>query len=284
MNDQNGKVTNGEGMDESTVTRELSLINIPASGFSVEREIEQIEKGVELFNKIKIVALKLTKPSDWVDQGATMYLMDRGAENIAVAFGVDIGDVKLAMEWADDPKGRYYTFVASGRAYSRRLGRSVEDIGVCSQRDKFFGFKGGQLKEIEDVDMANIRRKAVTNLYNRLIKRVVGLSGVTVDDLKASGMDVAKIGKVEYQAGGQKGESALSESAKSSRELAEKQLGEMFNSDPAQIKAYIEKISSFKAEDGSTKSVSDLGRVKSEKWMAKLAKQIDSDFSKYMGQ
>jgi hypothetical protein len=281
--EMNGKVTGSEPVDEQTMTRELSLINIPASGFSVEKEIQEIEKGVELFNRIKIVALKLTKPTDWVDQGASMYLMDRGAENIAIAFGVDIGDVKLTMDWAEDAKGRYYTYVANGRAYSRRLGRSVEDFGVCSQRDKFFGMASGKLKEIEDVDAANIRRKAVTNLYNRLIKRVVGLSGVTIEDLKASGMDVSKIGKIEYQGGGQKGAASLSEGAKSQREIAEKQLAEMFNADPAQIKAYMEKISEFEA-DGGKKFVSSLSQVKSEKWMARLAKQIDSDFQKHMGQ
>jgi len=264
--EMNGKVTGSEPVDERTMTPELSLINIPATGFSVEKEIQEIEKGVELFNRIKIVALKLTKPTDWVDQGASMYLMDRGAENIAVAFGVDIGSVELKMDWAEDDKGRYYTYVAKGRAYSRRLGRSVEDFGVCSQRDKFFGMINGKLKEIEDVDAANIRRKAVTNLYNRLIKRVVGLSGVTREDLAASGMDVSKIGKVEYKGGNQKA-SDLTEDAKDMKAKLDAMVLRMANNDPKVVASLIKKFSYWKGEDGAEHSVTDSSKL-SAKWLA----------------
>jgi len=165
-------LTNGEARAESVVAAEqpMDLLAIPQTGIKIEEEIERLEKNIELFNRIKIVSLKLTKASDWVDQGGSPYLMDRGAENIAIAWGVDITDVTLGPpEWAEDEHGRYYTFIARGKAYSKKLGRYVEDIGVCSQRDRFFGMVGGKLKPIEDVDMANIRRKAVTNLYTRLI-------------------------------------------------------------------------------------------------------------------
>ncbi len=275
------KVTNGEGLDERTIQSEMSLINIPAAGFSVEKEIQEIEKGVELFNRIKIVALKLTKPTDWVDQGGSMYLMDRGSENIAIAFGVDISGLEMKMEWVDDPKGRYYAFVASGKAYSRKLGRWVEDIGVCSQRDKFFGKIGDKFKEIEDVDMANIRRKAVTNLYNRLIKRVVGLSGVTVDDLKASGMDVSKIGRVEYKGGSQKA-SDLSLDGKDIKAKLESMLVRMSNNDKAVATKLLEKFSYWKGDDGKEHSVNDISKL-SEKWLASTYGKAKKEYDKTQG-
>lgn len=276
------KVTNGEGLDERTISPEMSLINIPAAGFSVEREIQEIEKGVELFNRIKIVALKLTKPTDWVDQGGSMYLMDRGSENIAIAFGVDISGLEMKMEWVDDPKGRYYAFVASGKAYSRKLGRWVEDIGVCSQRDKFFGKIGDKFKEIEDVDMANIRRKAVTNLYNRLIKRVVGLSGVTVDDLKASGMDVSKIGRVEYKGGSQKVQAELTPEGKDLRAKLGNMLLMMANNDKAAAAKLLEKYSFWKGDDGKEHSMSTLDKM-SEKWMASTYGKAKKDYEETTG-
>lgn len=275
------KVTNGEGLDERTIQSEMSLINIPTSGFSVEKEIQEIEKGVELFNRIKIVALKLTKPTDWVDQGGSMYLMDRGSENIAIAFGVDISGLEMKMEWVDDPKGRYYAFVASGKAYSRKLGRWVEDIGVCSQRDKFFGKIGDKFKEIEDVDMANIRRKAVTNLYNRLIKRVVGLSGVTLDDLKASGMDVLKIGKVEYKGGSQKA-SDLTTDGKDIKAKLESMLIRMSNNDKAVAAKLLEKFSYWKGDDGKEHSVNDISKL-SEKWLASTYGKAKKEYDKTQG-
>jgi len=198
------------------VAEEMSLISVPSTPriIDIDKEIDRIEKNIKFFNKIKITYLKLTKPSDWVFQQEDPYLRDRGAENIAIAWGVDISDVKMRMEWAEDDKGRYYTFVATGKAYSKRLGRYIEDIGVCSQRDKLFGMIKGEFKPIEEIDMANIRRKAITNLHSRLIKRIIGLMSITEDDLKEAGIDTSKIKRIEYKSGSKKTEKTATESEK----------------------------------------------------------------------
>jgi len=280
--EMNGKVTANEAVDERTATQELTLINVPTTGFSIEKEIAEIEKGIELFNRIKIVALKLTKPTDWVDQGASMYLMDRGAENIAIAFGVDISDVSMTLEWAEDAKGRYYMYIAKGKAYSKRLGRWVEDYGVCSQRDKFFGMIGGKLKEIEEVDKANILRKATTNLYNRLIKRVVGLSGVTIDDLKASGMDTTKIGHVEYKGRAQKAAAALSPAAKEQRDKLWNMILEIAVGDEDEARLILKRISRFEDKDKNIHELEDIERLTSEKWIASLYGKTKKEWEKVL--
>jgi len=280
--DMNGKVTGGEPVEEKLVNPEMSLINVPGAGLSIEREIAEIEKNVEFFNRVKIVALKLTKPTDWVDQGGSMYLMDRGAENIAIAFGVDISDVGVKMEWAEDPKGRYYSYVATGKAYSKKLGRYVEDIGVCSQRDRFFGMVGGKLKEIEDVDAANIRRKAVTNLYSRLIKRVIGLSGVTADDLKAAGIDPGKIEKIKYQGGGQRSQAEMTPEEKDVRTKLGNMLLMMANNDKAEASKLLEKYSYWKDNDGKEHFASSLEKM-SAKWIQSTYGKAKKDFEKTNG-
>lgn len=278
--EKNGKFTGDEGFDERTVSPEMSLISIPERGISIEKELAEIEKNVEFFNRVKIIALKMTKPSDWVDQGATVYLMDRGAENIAIAFGVDISDVQLKMEWAEDEKGRYYSFIASGKAYAKKLGRYVEDIGVCSQRDKFFGKIGDKFKEIAEVDMANIRRKAVTNLYSRLIKRVIGLMGVTMEDLRAAGMDTAKIQKVDYKSGSQRTE--ISEDGKALRTKLGNMLLLMANNDKAAAKKLLEKYSRWVDAEKKEHKADDLSRM-SEKWIASTYGKAKADFDKTSG-
>jgi len=280
--EMNGKVTGGEPVEEKLVNPEMSLINVPGAGLSIEREIAEIEKNVEFFNRVKIVALKLTKPTDWVDQGGSMYLMDRGAENIAIAFGVDISDVGVKMEWAEDPKGRYYSYVATGKAYSKKLGRYVEDIGVCSQRDRFFGMVGGKLKEIEDVDAANIRRKAVTNLYSRLIKRVIGLSGVTADDLKAAGIDPGKIEKIKYQGGGQRSQAEMTPEEKDVRTKLGNMLLMMANNDKAEASKLLEKYSYWKGNDGKEHFASSLEKM-SAKWIQSTYGKAKKDFEKTNG-
>jgi hypothetical protein len=271
----NEKVTPGEELDERTVTPEMALISIPERGLSIEKELAEIEKNVVFFNRVKIIALKMTKPSDWVDMGGP-YLMDRGAENVAIAFGVDISNLALKQDWAEDSKGRYYTFIATGKAYAKKLGRYVEDIGVCSQRDKFFGMVGGVLKEIQDVDMANIRRKAVTNLYSRLIKRVIGLMGVTWDDLGQAGIKREQLQKVEYRGGQQGGgparASALSPEHQARREKCWKLILEISGADVKESSALLDKLASF-----GDKKVTEIGQVSSDKWVDALYGKIKKE-------
>jgi hypothetical protein len=271
----NDKVTAEEGLEERIVSPEMALINIPERGISIEQELKEIEKNIEFFNKVKVIALKMTKPSDWVDMGGP-YLMDRGAENVAIAFGVDISDLQLKQDWAEDSKGRYYTYIASGKAYARKLGRYVEDIGVCSQRDKFFGMANGQLKEIQEVDMANIRRKAVTNLYSRLIKRVIGLMGITWEDLAAAGIKREQLQKVEYRGGQQGGgparASALSPDHEARRTKCWKLILELKGGEAKEASALLDKLASF-----GDKKVTDIGQISSDKWVDALYGKVKKE-------
>lgn len=272
----NEKVTEHEGMEERTMSPEMALISIPERGLSIEKELAEIEKNVEFFNRVKIIALKMTKPQDWVDMGGP-YLMDRGAQNVAIAFGVDITQEAPRMEWAEDANGRYYMFIASGRAHAKRLNRFVEDIGICSQRDKFFGMSNGKLKEIQDVDMANIIRKASTNLYNRLVKRVIGLSGVTWDDLAAAGIKRESLQKVEYRSGNQGGgpgsnRTPISDEHVARREKIWKKLMDLADGDKVKASAELDRLASF-----GDKKVTDISQVSSEKWIDALYGKVKKE-------
>ena len=271
----NEKVTEKEGLEERVVAPELSLISFPERGVSIEKDLAELEKNVEFFNRVKIIALKMTKAQDWVDMG-NPYLMDRGAQNVAIAFGVDITQEAPRMEWAEDANGRYYMFIASGRAHAKRLNRFVEDIGICSQRDKFFGMSGGKLKEIQDVDMANIIRKASTNLYNRLVKRVIGLSGVTWDDLLVAGIKRESLQKVEYRSGGQGGGPAakapISDEHVARREKIWKKILEVAGGDKARASAELDRLASF-----GDKKVTDISQVSSEKWIDALYGKVKKE-------
>ena len=279
MGEENGKkIITSESVDERSVSPEVQLITIPARGLSIETELAEIEKNVEFFNRVKITALKMTKAEDWVDMGGP-YMMDRGAESVAIAFGVDITEDAPKMEWAEDQKGRYYLFIATGRAHAKKLNRFVEDIGVCSQRDKFFGMIGGQFKEIPDVDISNIIRKASTNLHNRLIKRVVGLMGVTWNDLAAAGIKRESLAKVEYRAGGQKADKELSEEGKDLRTKLGDMLMRMANNDTKRAAELLEKYSTFKGTDGSEKKASSLAKM-SEGWLKTTYGNAKKDYDK----
>jgi hypothetical protein len=205
--------------------------------------------------------------------------MDRGTENVAIAWGIDISDVKLRQEWEEDDKGRYYAYIATGKAYSKKLGRYVEDIGVCSQRDKFFGWVKGEMKEIHDVDMANIRKKAVTNLYSRLIKRCIGLMSVTTDDLVDAGLDIQKIQGISYNSGSQKAKARLSAKGKEIQQKLYDMLLMMASNDKKRAKELLVKYSLWKDKDGKEHYADSLSKM-TEKWLNIVYGKVKEDFDK----
>lgn len=269
-----------------TPDKELELISLSSkperSLARIEEDLEAIEQNIELFNRIKGISIKLTKVSDWVIQDKdSPYLMDRGAENIAIAFGVDISDVSIRQEWDEDKNGRYYSYVAMGKAYCRKLGRWVQDIGVCSQRDKFFGRVGGEWKPMEQVDKANIRRKAVTNLYNRLIKRVIGLMNLTLDDLKNAGLDVSKLQKVEYRKGSQKAEQSLSKIDIKRRNAIWDMCLQLASGDEVAAKETIKEHSKFTTKkEGKEVYADDIKGLTTSRWISMTLKNVKDAFKK----
>jgi len=266
MNEKTKETINGE---QKIVVPEKGLITFPSKErkLTIEEELKEVEDKLELFNKIKILSLKLTKTSDWIIQADdNPYLMDRGSENIGIAFGVDITGIKLNQEWQEDKKGRYYEFVATGTGYSKRLNRIIEDIGVCSQRDKFFGSVRGELKPIEEVDMANIRRKTITNLHSRLIKRLVGLMNVTLDDLKEAGLNISLIKKIDYKTGSQKVTQTLTKNDQETRKKLWDICINMSAGNEEEAKFLLKRFTTF-PKDGKELFRDDIKKLTSSKWI-----------------
>lgn len=277
----------GSEMREASEKPEIELISFADQPESIEKAITRIEKDVLIFKKIKIVALKLTGEKDWLlqkkrkeDEGSP-YLQDRGAEQIRIAFAVDVSGLELRSEWMEDERGRYITYIASGKAFSKKLGSYLEDIGTCSQRDRFFAKIGDRFKEIEDVDLTNIRKKAVTNLYNRLIKRTTGILNVTVDDLKLAGLDISKIPTIEYAEGSTKREAQLSDQAKEERTLIEK-LANLLTENDDEKRALLKKLTLFKGDDQKERFIQDVKELHSEKWISALLGKIKGEMKKQM--
>ncbi len=254
-------------------TKKDELVVVPASGTAeiiseselpppifIEQEIERAEKIVEALEKIQKISLRLTKEKDWVLMGGAPYLLERGAERIGILWGVNISDVKTKKEWIEDGKGRYYIVIASGKAYARKLNRVVEDIGICSSRDRFFGLVKGKLKPLEEVDAANIEKKAVTNLYSRLIKRVAGLMNIDINDLQAAGLDIEKIPRVEFSGG------VIEEKNEKIDQIAELlfDLSELTGRTEEDI---LRQASGFQGKDGRSVYATKIDQLKNDRWV-----------------
>lgn len=140
------------------------------------------------FQQMIGLALRFTTKNDWIDQDGKPYLQATGSEKLIAKFGLVIKDTKYEREEFDDEMGRSYLYTYSGTV-SLPSGASVEAIGTCSTRDKFFGKRQGKFKPIQDVDIASIKKKAYTNFLGNGITRLLGLRGLTWENLKGGNIE-----------------------------------------------------------------------------------------------
>ena len=177
-----------------------------------ERRLNHLKKFIKL-------AITVTNHQDWVMMGGTPYLQASGAQKVARLFGIAWKNIQGVKEDKVDSKGGYYQYTYTGTFFlAGHETESVEFNGTCSSRDKFFGQKGGELKDTEEVDELNIKKKAWTNLLNRGIKGILGLNNLTVEDLKIAGIDLSESSNVDYKNGSRGGTSK----PKAKADLAEK--------------------------------------------------------------
>ena len=171
----------------------------------MEETIRTAEKVEAMIRKIKILAIKQTNSKDWVDMQGKPYLQSSGAEKIARLFGISwricMGYPK--REDKQDEKGNYYIYSFKGEFTMG--GKSIEVIGTCSQRDKFFGkdkkAENG-LKPASEIDETCIIKKANTNMVVRGITTILGIRNMTWDDIREGGIDTSQSVKVSYATGG----------------------------------------------------------------------------------
>jgi hypothetical protein len=268
----------------------------------IEAVVSKLEASIESYKRLKVIALKLTDESDWVSVNGRPYLTETGCHKVAPAFGVHITKPDLMSETHEDKKGRYLTYIASGQAYSRVLNIWVSDIGVCSQRDQFFAKTTDKAtgkkvwKEIDDVDLTDIIKKAVSNLNGRLIRKLLGMVGLSWDDLTAAGLDVSKITRIEYKTKSDQTETTNGQSPQPEKPKTEPRkynddevaalkdelstmLSEMSSGDKATAEQLLKTFSSYKDKDGRPHYAKSLDI--SPAWLYRLAPIIRTAYAQW---
>jgi hypothetical protein len=180
--------------------------NVPAiADDSLLMIAQQAERRIDAVIKIKQIALKVTNPRDWTDQGGNPYLQVSGAEKIANLFSISWRIDEPLCETEDDG---HFTFTYTG-TFSVS-GRSIQVSGSRSSKDPFFK-KYIWIKEegkpdkkteapISAIDRRDVKMAAMTNLLGNGITRLLGIRNLTYADLKAfANIDQSQIGKVEYR-------------------------------------------------------------------------------------
>ena len=110
--------------------------------------------------------------------------------------------------------------------------------------------------------MTVIRKKAVTNLMNRLIKRLSGIMNATFEDLQEAGLNTDKISKIGYRKG-----KTMSKEGRDLRNDLREMLLKITQGDEKKAKAKLKELSSFKGKDDEIISAETPEQLTSEKWV-----------------
>lgn len=213
----------------------------PLTTDELEQIVEQAEKQIQIVEKIKNLCIRLTNKNDWILEGDTPYLTLTGATKIRERFGINIKVLDAKKEILSDEKGKYWYVEVRGQAELR--GAVVEDVGVATSRDKFFGKEYGKLKDFEDIDVSNIIKKAYTNLQNRLIKKILGFFP-TLEDLQNHGINLSEVRKIEFQ------EVKLTDDEKRKQREIMEMLADITDNNLDEAKRILKEASSFKNKNG----------------------------------
>lgn len=238
-----------------------------------EDPIELAELRLERVKRFVALSLQVTNEKDWTEIDGEPYLRATGAEKVARLFGVSWTqpDVKCVDE--EDANGKYYIYTAAADFFlSGRPGESIGVMGRCSSRDKFFGTKDGKAKETADVSKENIMAKAMNNMINNGIKRLIGLRNVSWEMFLAAKLDRSKMSSVRHQSGGQGGTSKAKASANQVERVTQYLKALRPGDSAAQAKLYHE-IADFDGKDGRV--VAKAPEKLSEKWLGGIVRKLE---------
>jgi hypothetical protein len=175
---------------------------------SNETILSMAEQRIDLINKITILCLKITNPSDWEKLGDNAYLKASGCKKIARLFGVSSEITSIVKEFSTDDKGSYYLYTYTMLFHLKNpTGKieTIQEVGTKSSRAQFFAKEKGKLKLTSEIDETNIKKSALTNCYVRGLKTLLGMDNLTWDQLQAAwantGKKIEKIHKVNYNEG-----------------------------------------------------------------------------------
>ena len=245
-----------------------------------DAQIERAERSVENVKKIVRIALRVTGEHDWFDMGGKPYLAESGCNKVAALFGISL-EGRSVEQIEDEIDGkRVIRFVAKVRA---RFGNRTQDAeGVASSDDAFFGKKGGKVLPLAEVPLDNVRKKALTNAQNRALKKILGLQGLTWEDLGVAKIDRKKIGGVEYKTAKKAPPGRQGGGESSSRIRLRGMLEELADATGTNPKELLRQFTTFTGQDGKEHSAETIDRM-SDGWINRVLPEVEKACAQYQG-
>jgi len=184
---------------------------------------DNIEKLIAAQNKIRIAILKLAQPHDWCvfgsGESAKAELGFAGAMRIASVVGISFVNWVGKKESGRDELGEWYRYEFECDAIFR--GKTVRVYGRAGSRDKFFGKKGGEYKQLHDIDEGNIKIAARRSAMKEGVKVLLGLHHIDPAFLKNQGVILSFAGGYEFKPASSSSSSADNDNGKGDAEVTE---------------------------------------------------------------
>ena len=177
--------------------------------------IEKAGRQFELRSRLLMTALKAIKPHDFQDFDGKPYLEGEGGARImAVVRGFKVGEAKFVIEQIAP---HYFVECQIPMEF---MGATTVTIGDCSTADSFFTGKegnAGRYKKYQDQTgsetmaarllLGDAKKKARENAISRGVCELLGIKGLSWDDLAQLGFTRGQAGSsVKFKAGSQGGE------------------------------------------------------------------------------
>jgi len=245
------------------------------------------QKSVENLVKAQQISLRATNKNDWANMNGKPYLLESGVMKVARVWGLSFRNmtVKRVNETVDGTQ--IIRFIAQVTATSE--GREIQGDGIASSDDDFFSLRKDSSGEpynlpLGEVDLNSVRKKALTNAQSRAIKKLLGLGGLTWEDVNAAttGRGGAMAPSVDYGASKAKKQDRTGTANGTAKVRLRNMLADLAAWDRADPNELLKGYSSFSGKDGKTVSAPGIDAM-SDTWAEKTLKKVEAAWSAHPG-
>jgi len=184
--------------DELNNCEVVDTKNLPTATENTDDILAMAEKRMATLQKVINLALKITNSNDWTNLNGKPYLNGSGTQKVARLFGVCWTGLQTKKNISTDETGQFYFYETSGIFYLKGKDDIIEATGTCSVKDLFFSRANGQTKPNSEIDETNILKSSITNCISNGITSLLGLKGLTWEQVEAAGIKKDKTASVTY--------------------------------------------------------------------------------------
>jgi len=261
---------------------------IGAFEFSSDEEmavfIERVERRNEAIERVLKMALQKLMPTDFHDFDGKPLLQGIGAQRLIKYFGISVTNKQRTPEkgYTVDPNDPAKRLSVTYRATFKLGTMEVEGEGRRDTHNKLLGRKGGEFKNIADINLPDLDASAVTAMYRDGVSTLLGLKGMTWEYLKELGFSPDKTTGHTYQTGTQGGNAATSDKTKTKQAQIANMIFEMSGQDPEKSKAMLMKYTEWTNKKGELVIGKDSVTKLSDKQVDIVFGKVEKDYKEFV--